>query len=372
MVSRTPVRYDEELLKSALGRVIDSGQFVNGPEGKRFEAEVCRQLGVAYTIGVNSGTSALLLSYKALGAKKILTTPFTFSATAMAAIFSGMEVVFCDIDPDTYCMDMKDAERVLGEHQDIDVVVPVHIFGVGADMGALADLKKRYGFKVVSDCAQAYGTYVDGALAGAHPCVDLGCFSLYPTKNLSAAGDGGFITTNDLKLHEKLIRWRDNGRFDGTPVLGSGGNFRISEFQAAIAHDLLLKFQEQQAYRNIIGEYYLEQLKPLESEGVIRLPIQNEPDKNLNTFHLFSVQLLEHDKDRVIRELAERGIGSTPAYGFLITDLPMDNLNGTPYCRADFPVARRITNTTIAIPISQYLTWDEAEQVVSALKEVLA
>ena len=116
----------------------------------------------------------------------------------------------------------------------------------------------------------------------------------------------------------------------------------------------------------------MESLDYLERDGIIRLPIHNEPDKNLNTFHLFSVQLLEHDKDKVIQELAERGIGSTPAYGFLITDLPMDNSNGTPYCPEDFPVARRITNTTIAIPISQYLTWDEAEQVVSALKEVLA
>lgn len=372
MVSRTPVRYDKELLKTALNRVIESGQFVNGQEAKRFEAEVCRQIGVARTIGVNSGTTALLLSYKVLGAKKILTTPFTFSATAMAAIFADMEVVFCDIDPDTYCMDMKDAERVLQEHQDIDVVVPVHIFGVGAHMDELAELKQKYGFKVVSDCAQAYGTYVDGSLAGGHPCVDLGCFSLYPTKNLSAAGDGGFITTNDLKLYEKLIRYRDNGRFNGTPVLGSGGNFRLSEFQAAIAHDLLLKFKEQQSFRNEIGQYYLESLDYLEGDGIIRLPIHNEPDKNLNTFHLFSVQLLEHDKDKVIQELAERGIGSTPAYGFLITDLPMDNSNGTPYCPAEFPVARRITNTTIAIPISQYLTWDEAEQVVSALKEVLA
>ena len=372
MIGRTIVKYDSDMLRDALNEVIESGQFVNGSQGKRFEKAVCDYLDIEGCVAVNSGTTALLLAYKAMGAKKILTTPFTFSATAMAGIFLDMEVIFCDIDADTYCMDMNDVERLLEEHGDIDVVVPVHIFGVGADMDALADLKSRYGFKVVSDCAQAFGTVIDGYLAGSHPCIDLGCFSLYPTKNLSCAGDGGFITLNDLKLYEKLIRWRDNGRYLGTPILGSGGNFRMSEFQAAIAVKLIERFPQQQEYRNEIAEYYLNELKPLEEKGILTLPKVKEFNENgwSHTYHLFCIYLNQHEPQEVIQKLSELGVGATPAYGYLITDFDMLE-EGCPYSSEEYPVAREITERLLAIPLSQYITNEESVKVVESLFEVL-
>ena len=368
MISRTIVDYDLEMLREAFEEVITSGQFVNGPKAKAFEQAVCDYVGVKHCIGVNSGTTALLLAYKILGAEKILTTPFTFSATAMAGLFQNMEVVFCDIEPETYCMDMEDVERKLKEHGDIDVVVPVHIFGAGSDMDRLRELKEEYGFKVVSDSAQAFGTRINGHFAGGHPSIDLSCFSLYPTKNLSCAGDGGFITTNDEKLYEKLIRYRDNGRYKNTEIIGSGGNFRLSEVQACIAYKLLVRFDEQQANRELIAEYYFDNLKTLEQEGIIKLPKRGS--NRTHTYHLYCLELNHHTPQEVIPKLKELGVGTTPAYGYLITDFDMLEM-GEPYDMEKYPVAREITNKLLAIPLSQYMTIKQAKEVVDALHKVL-
>ena len=368
MISRTIVDYDIEMLREAFEEVAQSGQFVNGPRAKRFEDAVCEYIGVNHCIGVNSGTSALLLAYKVLGAEKILTTPFTFSATAMAGLFQGMEVVFCDIEEETYCMDMDDVERKLQEHGDIDVVVPVHIFGAGTDMDRLGELKEKYGFKVVSDSAQAFGTRINGHFAGGHPSIDLSCFSLYPTKNLSCAGDGGFITTNDEKLHEKVIRYRDNGRFPNGGVLGSGGNFRLSEFQATVAYNLLLKFNEHQDNRQKIADYYFDNLKTLQEKGILKLP--KRTSDRTHTYHLFCLEMLKDNPKDVIPLLRDLGIGATLAYGYLISDYDMLEM-GEPYSLEDFPKAREITNKLLAIPMSQYMTLEQAEQTVKAIKEVV-
>jgi len=271
MIPRTLVDYDKEELINALIEVIDSGQFVNGPKANEFETEVCKYTNADNCVAVNSGTSALIMAYKLSNAKKILTTPFTFSATAMAAKFLGIEVVYCDIDPKTYCMDMKEVERLCEEHQDIDVVVPVHIFGISADLDALEPIKEKYGFCVIDDCAQAFGTHNGEHHVGAHPVVDMGCYSLYPTKNLSCAGDGGFITCKDA-YYEPLKRMRDNGRFENTPVMGVAGNFRLSEFQASIALINLKQFDSHQNHRRNMAQHYIDYLQQLEDEGVIKLP----------------------------------------------------------------------------------------------------
>ena len=330
--------------------------------------EVCAYTGAENCVSVNSGTTALMMAYKVAGAKKILTTPFTFSATAMAARFLGIEVVFCDIDPTTYCMDMNEVERLCELHQDIDVVVPVHIFGISADLDALAPIKEKYGFCVIDDCAQAFGAYCGNAYhVGAHPVVDMGCYSLYPTKNLSCAGDGGFITCKTV-YREPLIRMRDNGRFENTEVMGSGGNFRLSEFQASIALINLKEFAEKQSHRNEIAQTYLTRLQSLEYEGIIKLPYGTH-NRN-HTYHLFCVELLKHGVGDIIEVMKEREIGCTPAYGNLVSDLDLD-LTGNSFCELDYPVARKITNNLIAIPMSQYMTHKMAVRCANAFAEVL-
>jgi dTDP-4-amino-4,6-dideoxygalactose transaminase len=368
IIPRTLVDYDKERLITNLIEVIESGQFVNGPKAKEFEQAVCDYTGAENCVSVNSGTSALIMAYKLCGAKKILTTPFTFSATSMAAKFLDIEVIYCDIDPQTLCMDMKEAERLCEQHKDIDAIVPVHIFGISADLDALAPIKEKYDLCVIDDCAQAFGAHNGDYHVGAHPVVDMGCYSLYPTKNLSCAGDGGFITCKDA-YYEGLIRMRDNGRFPNKGVMGVAGNFRLSEFQASIAMYNILEFDLQQANRMKIAESYLEDLQNLQDEGIIELPYGYSNERcyggkqgRNHTYHLFCVKLLKHDVKNIIGKMKDKGIGCTMAYGNLVSDYIL----GDDDSQREYPIAREITEKLIALPMSQFMTEDMGKAVVKA------
>jgi len=364
MIPRTLVDYDKERLLNALIEVIDSGQYVNGPKAKEFESAVCEYTGAQNCVSVNSGTSALIMAYKLSGAKKILTTPFTFSATSMAAKFLDLEVVYCDIDPKTLCMDMSEVERLCELHQDIDAVVPVHIFGIGADLDALEPIKEKYGFCVIDDCAQAFGAHNGEYHVGAHPVVDMGCYSLYPTKNLSCAGDGGFITCKD-PYFKGLIRMRDNGRFRNEGVMGVAGNFRLSEFQASIALLNLKQFDDHQMNRMEMAEKYLDSFEQLEQDGLIELPYgfaeSGNPVRN-HTYHLFCVKLLKNDVNEIIQKMKEKEIGCTVAYGNLVSDYIL----GDDDAGREYPVARELTESLIALPMSQYMDEDMTQKVIEA------
>tara|TARA_B100000287_G_scaffold315933_1_gene299511 strand:- start:7357 stop:8502 length:1146 start_codon:yes stop_codon:yes gene_type:complete len=373
MIPRTLVDYDKERLIDAVIEVIESGQFVNGPKAKEFEQAICEYTGAENCVAVNSGTSALIMAYKLCGAKKILTTPFTFSATSMAAKFLDIEVIYCDIDPDTLCMDMNEAERLCELHQDIDAIVPVHIFGISADLDALAPIKEKYDLCVIDDCAQAFGAYNGEYHVGAHPVVDMGCYSLYPTKNLSCAGDGGFITCKDA-YYEGLIRMRDNGRFPNKGVMGVAGNFRLSEFQASIALYNLLQFDYQQERRNENAEYYLNQLELLEKEGIIKLPYGVQQTNGYSgkagrnhTYHLFCVELLKHDVTEIIEKMKEKGVGCTMAYGNLVSDYIL----GDDDANRKYPVARKMTENLIALPMSQFMTEKMCRKVIHDFSDCL-
>ena len=362
--------YDKERLIDALIEVIDSGQYVNGPKAKEFEKAVCDYTGAQNCVSVNSGTSALIMAYKLCGAKKILTTPFTFSATSMAAKFLDLEVIYCDIDPKTLCMDMNEVERLCELHKDIDAVVPVHIFGIGADLDALEPIKEKYGFCVIDDCAQAFGAHNGDYHVGAHPVVDMGCYSLYPTKNLSCAGDGGFITCKD-PYYEGLIRMRDNGRFHTGGVMGVAGNFRLSEFQASIALLNLRQFDEHQMNRMEMAQKYLDAFESMEAEGIIELPYGfAESGKSVrnHTYHLFCVKLLKHDVKDVIAKMKDLGVGCTVAYG----DLVSDYILGDDDADREYPVARELTESLIALPMSQYMNDEMTDKVIESFMGCLS
>jgi len=364
MIPRTLVDYDKELLIKCLTEVIESGQFVNGSKAKEFEAAVCEYTNAENCVSVNSGTSALIMAYKLSGVKKILTTPFTFSATPMAAKFLGIEVIYCDIDPITLCIDMGEVERLCELHKDIDAVVPVHIFGISADLDALEPIKEKYGFCVIDDCAQAFGAYNGEYHVGAHPVVDMGCYSLYPTKNLSCAGDGGFITCKDAYV-KGLTRMRDNGRYPKEGVMGVAGNFRLSEFQASIALMNVNLFNEHQMNRMEIAQKYLDSFAPLEAQGLIELPYgfaeSGKPIRN-HTYHLFGIKLLKNDVQTVINHMKLMGVGCTVAYGNLVSDYIM----GDDDADREYPVARKMTESIIALPISQFMDLGMATTVINS------
>jgi len=231
-------------IDAAIKRVLDRGIFINGPEVEEFEKEVARFCSIKYAIGVNSGTDALFLSLKALGIGKgdeVITTPFTFIATAEVIANSGAKPVFVDIDPKTFNIDPLKIEKAITKKT--KAIIPVHLFGQMAKMGKIMKIAKKYKLKVIEDAAQAIGAEIKlkvksqkSKVMKAGAIGDLGCFSFFPSKNLGAYGDGGMVVTNNKKLSEKIRMMRNHGSSPKEKYLNLivGTNSRLDALQAAI------------------------------------------------------------------------------------------------------------------------------------------
>ena len=195
---------------AAVGRVLDTGQFVLGPEVEAFEQEFAAYQGAAQGIAVNTGTSALHLALIAAGVgpgDEVITVPFTFVATVAAIGYVGARAVYVDIDPKTFTMDVNQIEGAITPRT--KAIVPVHLYGQPADMDPIIEIANRHGLKVIEDGCQAHGAAYKGRPVGA--LGDLGCFSFYPGKNLGAYGDGGMVVTGDARLADRLRLLRDHG-----------------------------------------------------------------------------------------------------------------------------------------------------------------
>jgi len=223
----------EEALTGAFRRVLLSKQYILGPEVAAFEGEAAAFLEAAHAVGCNSGTDALVLALRALGlgpGDEVITSPFTFFATAEAISAVGVTPVFADIDPATLCLDPAAAEAAVTPRT--RALLPVHLFGRPCPMDPLLDLARRHGLRVVEDCAQAFGARHRGRRVGTFG--DLGCFSFFPTKNLSGFGDGGLVTAADPALADAVRRLRVHGarrKYHNETV---GYNSRLDELQAAL------------------------------------------------------------------------------------------------------------------------------------------
>jgi dTDP-4-amino-4,6-dideoxygalactose transaminase len=233
-------------LMPAVNQVFEDQWFIMGPWVTKFQDEVADYLKVKHAIGVSSGTDALLLSLMALGVGPgdgVITTPFTFFATAGSIVRLGAVPIFVDIDPGTLNMDTGKLEEVMASGDlpaKPKVIIPVHIFGQPVRMKPVWDLARAHGLKIVEDAAQAIGAVYPGPGGGdtafAGGLGDTGCFSFFPSKNLGAAGDGGLITTNDSELADKIISMRNHGATGGEKYLNQwvGGNFRLDALQACV------------------------------------------------------------------------------------------------------------------------------------------
>jgi dTDP-4-amino-4,6-dideoxygalactose transaminase len=226
-----------EEIDDAVHRVLESGHFILGQEVDAFEREVASYLGIRHAIGVASGSDALLLALMALGigpGDKVITTPFTFFASASCIVRLGATPVFCDIDPRTFNLDPHSVRRYLEASYApaVKAIIPVHLFGQCCDMDPLLELARAYGLKVVEDCAQSFGSTYRGNQSG---CIgDVGCFSFFTTKNLGCYGDGGMVTTNDDGLAEHVHMLRVHGARRKYHHEELGMNSRLDALQAAI------------------------------------------------------------------------------------------------------------------------------------------
>lgn len=359
LVRQYEVLRDE--IDEAIRRVVESGRFIGGPEVESLEEEVAEYLGVKYAVGVASGTDALWLSLMALGVgpgDEVVTTPFTFVATAEVVALLGARPVFVDIDPRTYCMDPGKVEEAVTPRT--KVIVPVHLFGQPVDWDPIEEVAKRHDLFLVEDGAQAIGAEYKGR----RTCSlgHLGCLSFFPTKNLGAYGDGGMVTTDDPELAEKLRVLRTHGAKEKYVHRLVGTNSRLDALQAAVLRAKLPHIDKWNERRREIAATYDEILKDLDS---VTTPYVMP--ECTHVYHQYTV--LVKERDEVRGRLAEAGVATAVHYPIPLHLQEAFRYLG--YKEGDFPVAERVSREVLSLPIFPELSDEEVRYVAERLVEAV-
>lgn len=353
-------------IRAALAEVVASQQFILGPHVARFEAAMAAYCGVAHAIGVASGTDALALSLAALGARPgraVVTTPFSFFATASTIVRVGARPVFADIDPDTLNVDPASAAAAAAAAGDAAVgLVPVHLFGRLAPMAALCEVASRRGLWIVEDAAQAVGAREGGVAAGAFGAA--GCLSFYPTKNLGGLGDGGMVLTNDDAVAAFVRRERHQGQQAPYVHESIGLASRLDALQAAALGVKLAHLDAWNARRREVAGWYdawLRQAGLAGAEGApLRLP---PPAGEAHVYHQYVLRARERDALRA--SLSAAGVDTQVYYSVPLHLQPA--LAHLGLREGAFPHAERASREVLALPIYPELTRAAAETVVEAI-----
>jgi dTDP-4-amino-4,6-dideoxygalactose transaminase len=353
----------EEIL-AAITRVCDSQRFIMGPEIAALEAELSALLGVSHSVAVSSGTDALLLALMALGVTagdEVVTTTYSFFATAGAIVRVGARPVLVDIDAVTFNIDPGQTARALSPRT--KAIIPVHLYGLCADMDPLLEEAGRRGIPVVEDAAQAIGASYKGRPAGGMGT--LGCFSFFPSKNLGAFGDAGLLTTNDAGLAERARLLRVHGMEPKYYHHLVGGNFRMDALQAAVLRVKAPHLAAWTEARRLNASRYARLFRERNLLDRVVLPV--EPSGLRHIFNQFVIRAPERDKLR--RHLAARQIGTEIYYPVPFHEQScFADLRHRP---GDFPHAERAANETVALPIYAELTEEQQALVVDAIADFL-
>jgi dTDP-4-amino-4,6-dideoxygalactose transaminase len=349
-------------MERAVLDVLASQQFVNGPAVGELEQAVAATCGCDAAVGVSSGTDALLASLMVLGVgegDEVVTTPFTFFATAGCIWRTGARPVFVDIEPETFNMDTAKLESaVTGRTR---AILPVHLFGQVSDMDPLLAVAEAHGLAVIEDACQAIGAEYKGRRAGAFG--DAGCFSFYPTKNLGGIGDGGMITTQDSAFAEKLRAFRNHGQAGSYMHRWVGGNFRLDTLQAAALLVKLKRLDAWNARRRAIAAIYDSGLA--DCDGVSTPVVRAD-----RTMIYHQYVLRAERRDALKQFLAERGIGSNVYYPLSLHEQECFRALG--YARGDFPESEKACREVLALPIFPELRDEQVETVCEAIRQFYA
>ncbi len=345
-------------VEAAIASVVESQQLILGEEVRKFEEKAAAYCGCRYAVGVSSGTDALLVALMALGVRtgdEVVTTPFTFFATAGSIVRLGARPVFIDIEPDTFNLDVSTLEAAVTRNT--KAIMPVHLFGQSVKMAALMEIADRYGVPVVEDAAQAIGAECDGKRVGGFG--QAGCFSFFPSKNLGAFGDGGLVTTNDEALCRKLRTLRDHGQTERYRYEFIGGNFRLDALQAAVLSVKLPHLDEWTGERQRNAERY-DQL--FREAGLVRSKRITLPSV-VQSRHVFNQYVVRAERRDELREyLAENGVGTAVYYPVpLHLQKCFEDLG---YERGSLPQAESAAEEVLALPIFSELTEQEQQYVV--------
>ena len=348
-------------LRAAAERVIDSQQFVLGEEVRLLEEEIARYSQARHAVGCASGSDALLLALMALDIKagdEVITTPFSFFATASSIARTGARPVFVDIEPRTYNLDPSLVEAAITERT--RAIMPVHLYGQCVEMDALLEIAARYELPVIEDAAQAIGAEDAGRRAGSLGLI--GCFSFYPTKNLGGAGDGGMLTTDDDALAARLRRLRVHGGATEYLHQEIGINSRLDALQAAILRVKLPHLDGWSEGRRERAETYSRLLTKAHLAFDLRLPFIRENARHI--FHQFVVRVPLH-RDALMEHLKAHGVGVKIYYPVPLHLQECFEYLG--YAAGMLPEAERAARETLALPIYPELTLEQQQYVVDVL-----
>lgn len=284
----------------SVNEVLSSGRYIGGEKVANFEREFSEYLGTRFGLGVGSGSDALIMALQSLGigkGDKVATVPFTFVSTADAILHVGATPVFVDIDPDTLTMDPDRLRSAI--RTGIKAIIPVHLYGSPSNMAEIMEIANDKGISVIEDAAQAHGAIINGKKAGS--IGEISCFSFYPAKNLGAAGDGGFIATNNSEIADKITLLREYGQREKYRHDLLGWNSRLDPIQAAILSVKLQYLDKWNAARVRIASQYRNMLKNIEE-----IKFQEIPENSSSVYHIFSI-LTKH-RDGLRTHLSKQGI----------------------------------------------------------------
>ena len=357
----------QEIL-AALEKTFRSNAFILGPDVGKLEERVAAYCQAMYGIGVTSGTDALLLALMALGigtGDEVVTTPYSFFATAGVIVRLGAKPVLVDIDPTTYNIDPAKITSVLTDKT--KAIIPVHLYGQCADMTPIMDIAKRHNLSVIEDAAQAIGSeHRDGRRACSMGTI--GCLSFFPSKNLGCLGDGGMAITNDSELAERMRILRVHGSKPKYYHKVIGGNFRLDTIQAAVLNVKLNYLDGWTKRRQENAERYelLFRQSGLVERGKVRLPEAVYRSEGVKHYHIYNQFVLRVERrDALMGHLKQKGIGAEIYY-----PVPFHLQECFQYLghkKGDFPESERAANETIAIPIYPEMTQAQQTEVVESI-----
>jgi dTDP-4-amino-4,6-dideoxygalactose transaminase len=345
----------KEEIKSALKDILESGRFILGDNVSNFETEAASYLDTQHAVGLASGTDALYLSLRALDIKhgdEVITTPFSFIATAEAITYVGATPVFVDIEKDTLNIDVSRIEEKITSNT--KAIIVVHLFGLPSDMDEIMAIAQKHNLKVIEDCAQAFGSRYREAAVGS--IGDCGCFSFYPSKNLGAYGDGGMMSTNSPEIYNRVNILRNHGTVGPYQHQFIGYNSRLDEIQAAILRIKLRHIDQYNSNRRKIADIYSSLLG-----SIVQCPV-TMGDRS----HVYHQYTLRSDRrDRIAEVLRENSVSSVVYY-----PLPLhlqQAFEFLRYKRGDFPESEAAADEVLSLPIYPELPPETAEHIAKTV-----
>lgn len=356
-----PIISKEE--KDAVMNVLDSGMLASGKQVTEFENHFAEYIGVKYGIAASSGTTALHAALSCAGIEKgdkVVTTPFTFIASANSILYCGAKPIFADIDPCTFNVDSDNLEIILKKDEGIKAILVVHLYGLPCDMQRISELATEYNIKVIEDCAQAHGAAINGKKVGSFG--QAAAFSFYPTKNMTT-GEGGIVVTDDEVIMERCRKAVNHGRAGRYLHDTLGYNYRMTNIAAAIGLVQLGRLDEFNNRRIANAKYLSEHLSEIDW---IQVPYI--PNGFTHVFHQYTIKVDAVKRDKLADHLKSKDIDSAIIYPLAVYKQPL--YESLSYGDSNCPVAEEACNRVLSLPVHPSLEESELKMIINTIKDM--